>query len=71
MIGLWLAISGLIFGALCSYSAKKQERFTKNWFLIGFILGPIGLLIINILPRLRDEIENIESNNSLLSIDKV
>lgn len=71
MIGLWLAISGLIFGSLCSYAAKKQERFTKNWFLIGFVSGPIGLLVLNILPRLNEEFENIEDDHSLLSIDKI
>lgn len=71
MLGLWLAISGLIFGSLCAYYAKKQERYTKNWFLIGFVSGPIGLLILKVLPQLKEEIEIIESDHSFLSIDKI
>lgn len=69
MLGLWLAILGLVFGSLCAYHAKKQERYTKNWFLIGFVSGPIGLLVINLLPKLTEEIESNESD--ILSVDRI
>lgn len=69
MLGLWLAILGLVFGSLCAFHAKKQERYTKNWFLIGFVSGPIGLLIIYLLPKLNEGIENNE--NAILSVDRI
>lgn len=69
MLGLWLAILGLVFGSLCAFHAKKQERYTKNWFLIGFVFGPIGLLIIYLLPKLNEGIEN--NKNAILSVDRI
>lgn len=68
MLGLWFAISGLIFGSLCSITAKKQDRFPKNWFLIGFVSGPIGLILINLLPRLKNELGN---ESPVLSMDGI
>lgn len=63
MLGLWLAISGLFFGTICSYIAKKHDRFPKNWFLVGFITGPLGLLMIILLPKLNEDNLSIEDGN--------
>lgn len=63
MLGLWLAISGLFFGTICSNIARKYGRFPKNWFLFGFITGPLGLLIIIFLPKLNSGNLSIEDNN--------
>lgn len=53
MTGLLFAISGLVFGSLCSKAAMKYDRFPKNWFLIGFISGPVGLLMLYIISRIK------------------
>ncbi|MDQ7816317.1 MAG: hypothetical protein RDU14_04780 [Melioribacteraceae bacterium] len=62
MLGLWLALSGLFFGTLCSYIAKKYDRFPKNWFLVGFISGPLGLLLIILLSKLNEDELSIEES---------
>ncbi len=59
---LLIAILGLLFGSLCSIQAKKKNRFTKNWFLTGFLTGPIGLTLISFLPNLNQH-EKRENNN--------
>jgi uncharacterized membrane protein len=66
MLGLWLAISGLFFGTLCSYIAKRYDRFPKNWFLVGFITGPLGLLMIILLPKLSENDLTIEEYNGTM-----
>ncbi|HOI28889.1 MAG TPA: hypothetical protein PLZ15_03945 [Melioribacteraceae bacterium] len=53
MAGLFIAITGLVFGTLCSKAAIKFDRFPKNWFLIGFISGPIGLAMLYIIARIK------------------
>lgn len=53
MAGLFIAITGLVFGIICSRTAMKFDRFPKNWFLIGFISGPVGLLMLYILTRIK------------------
>ncbi|MEW6194341.1 MAG: hypothetical protein AB1521_04185 [Bacteroidota bacterium] len=68
---LLLSIGGLIFGALCSIYAKKKNRYAKNWFLAGFVAGPIGLIIISILPSLDDQettVGNLSEENVSLKI---
>lgn len=52
---LLIATLGLLFGSLCSIQAKKKNRFTKNWFLTGFLTGPIGLTLISFLPNLNQQ----------------
>lgn len=66
MFGLWLAISGLFFGTICSYFAKKYDRFPKNWFLVGFISGPLGLLIIVLLQKLNEGNLSMEDGNGTI-----
>ena len=53
MDGFWWAImialiaGGLIFGFATRYIAmEKNKKNPENWFIIGFILGLIGLLIV-------------------------
>lgn len=52
---LLIAILGLLFGMLCAIQAKKKNRFTKNWFLTGFVTGPIGFMLISIMPDLSEQ----------------
>ena len=39
-------IQGLIFAFACRYVAEEKGKDPSTWFLIGFFLGLIGLLII-------------------------
>jgi hypothetical protein len=38
-----------IFGIICSMIARKKNRSTAGWFFAGFILAPIGLILIALL----------------------
>lgn len=69
MTGLYFSIIGLIFGSLCSYKAKKNEYCTKNWFLVGFVLGPLGLIIINLRQTFNRNLKTNES--SILSMNRI
>lgn len=63
MFGFWFSIYGLFFGTLCSLKAKEKNRFTKNWFLFGFIFGIFAYLVLVNLPVLNSaEVELIPSN---------
>lgn len=37
-------------GLLCSHLAKKKEKRPILWFLIGFLLGIFGLILLYIVP---------------------
>jgi MFS family permease len=42
---------GLFCGVLASYFATKRGRYPLGWFLIGFFLGAIGVLLLFVLPK--------------------
>ena len=62
MFGLWFSIIGLIFGALCSLTAKEKNRAQKEWFTLGFIFSVFAFVILNILPSV--DIETVETDFS-------
>lgn len=43
-----------IFGLTASWLAKRRNRDKGNWFLAGFLLGPIGVLLILLKESLPD-----------------
>ena len=47
---LLLIYLGVICGTLCTYLAKKKELNPYIWFLLGFFLSVIALLIIIFVP---------------------
>jgi len=49
MFGLYFSIIGLISGILCSLKAGEKNRNQKNWFVLGFVVPGIMLLILNLL----------------------
>ncbi|NJD21877.1 MAG: hypothetical protein FIA82_04320 [Melioribacter sp.] len=55
MFGLWFSIIGLIFGVICSYTAKEKNRAQKEWFILGFIFSALSLLLLLILPDIKDD----------------
>jgi hypothetical protein len=49
-----LLVLGLAFGFLCSWIAGGRGRSSFEGFLLGFLLGPLGMIIELILPRVPD-----------------
>lgn len=50
---IWL-IMGVMFAFACASVAKGKNRDTTGWALGGFILGIIGLIIIAVLPEIKE-----------------
>lgn len=50
-IALWL-----IIGATSAYYAQLRGRDPISWFVIGMLLGVIGLLILFFLPQLEQKV---------------
>lgn len=49
---LILLISGIFFGCICLWIAKEKGRDPiMLYFLLGFFLGVLGLIITLIVPR--------------------
>jgi hypothetical protein len=65
----WIPVFvSLILGALCAVSAKSRGRPPFIWFFVGLLLGWIGVLILFILPVLKEEEKKEEQQESLLPI---
>lgn len=45
-----LLMAGLVFGVMGSYVADTKGRASGEGFIFGFLLGPIGILIVVLLP---------------------
>lgn len=54
---LVVIISWLLFGGASSYFAKQRGRDPFAWFLIGMLLGILGLLLLFLLPPLSQTAE--------------
>ena len=52
------AVYGIIFGAICRWLAIEKNRSGSNWFIVGFFLGFIGLLMIGFAPALSGDQSN-------------
>ena len=59
MFGLWFSIYGLFMGTICSLKANEKNRYTKNWFLLGFVFGIFAYLVLTLLPNAENEDELI------------
>jgi hypothetical protein len=55
MFGFWFSIYGLFFGSTCSVKAKGKNRFTKNWFTLGFVFGIFAYIVLISLPGENEE----------------
>jgi hypothetical protein len=47
---LVFVVYGLVFGICCGWLASQKGRSVANWFITGFLLGIIGLLLIAFAP---------------------
>ena len=54
MLMLLVILFWLILGALCSYVAKQRGRHPLLWFILGFSIGFIALLILFFLPSKKE-----------------
>jgi len=62
MMESWLPMAiSIVMGCICAVLALPRGRSPLGWFLIGFILGWIGLILIFILPSLSLESKPEES----------
>ncbi len=50
LVGLLFATAVLVFGPACGRLARKRNRDSETWFLLGAFLGPIALAWIWMLP---------------------
>jgi len=46
---LILILVCVFFGVICAIIAKKKHRSEPGWFVAGFFLAPISLIIIALL----------------------
>ena len=44
------SIYGVVFGAICRWLAIQKNRNGSNWFIVGFFLGFLGLMVIGFSP---------------------
>lgn len=52
---LVVVFSWLLFGGASSYFAAQRGRDPFAWFLIGMLLGILGLLLLFLLPPIQSE----------------
>lgn len=58
-------VSWLLFGGATSYFATQRGRDPFAWFLIGMLLGILGLLLLFLLPPLEIVSKESESKGTL------
>ncbi len=53
----------LVCGFICSVIAGSKGRSAGGFFLMGLLLGPLGVIVAAVLPRNENQIEkeNLES----------
>lgn len=56
-------ISWLLFGGASSYFASQRGRDPFSWFIIGMLLGILGLLLLFLLPSINQE-ESVDLKES-------
>lgn len=62
---LVVVLSWLLFGGASSYFASQRGRDPFAWFLIGMLLGILGLLLLFLLPPIKKENEATEDIEEL------
>ncbi len=44
-------VTGCVFGLICAWLAQEKNRDANKWFVIGLLLGFLGLLLIGFAPK--------------------
>lgn len=58
-------LSWLVFGGASSYFASQRGRDPFAWFMIGMLLGILGLLLLFLLPPLEEAKDESVAEESL------
>ena len=53
-----LLIVWLLFGIACAVIAKNKGRNDAGWFVLGFLLGPLGLILALVVSKNQETIDN-------------
>ena len=48
-------VGGVVFGIICAALAPGRGRSAVGWFFIGFVGGCIGILLVLLLPNLKEQ----------------
>ncbi|OVE80087.1 hypothetical protein BVY01_00925 [bacterium I07] len=51
IITLSFVIFGVVCAIICADIAESRGRQPRRWFVAGFILGPLGILLLFMLPK--------------------
>jgi hypothetical protein len=61
--------TGLLVGIICALIASARDRHVIGWFIIGLILNLIGLIILLVLPNIKEL--KVKNNRRLLDQRKL
>ncbi len=50
-IFIYVVIAWFIFGIICAYIAGTKNRSQFGWFIVGTLLGFLGLIVIAVVPK--------------------
>ncbi len=53
----------LLFGIVCAVVAGNKGRNRIGWFLIGFLLGPFGLILALVVGKNNEAIEKAQMDS--------
>lgn len=76
-MGIWLDTSAGVFvlpigiGLTCGYVTRKILQNAKNSYLIGFVLGIIGVIIVVCVRVNKTTINNNENTNKYESLERL
>ena len=48
----------VLFGIACAVIATNKGRSGGGWFVLGFLLGPFGLILVLVVPKNQEAIDN-------------
>lgn len=67
MQSLFIVLFWLFFGFLCSKIAKKKNRNTFSWFLLGLLFGLLALICIYFIKPLKVATQNNSKTHPSIS----
>jgi hypothetical protein len=62
MVAFWIAVIfvyGIAFGTISSLAAKRKNRDSVSWFLIGFLFGVFGFIAALLVEEVEGEPEYV------------
>ncbi len=59
-------IAGLLFGIVSAVVASNKGRSGCGWFLLGILLGPLGLILSLVVPKNQKAVEQQAVNTGAM-----